>query len=295
MRRLPQHVGKRHLQFVQPGMAMFSIDDDIDLHFAGADHIDVDPGVGKCAKHADRDARMAPQADAGNRQFGDLWAMRDVMQSSCWRDLGHVQGLLQLVGGYGEADADLVPVPFVALDDHIDKNAGIGHALKHLSRDARPVRHADDRDQRLGFVQQISLRTSSSMSASCRRSTTLTASGPLVTGCAGGFVGNTRFDFSGVLFQGKRLVHGAQCLLCHVAIDERRDLDFAGRDHLDIDVLGGQRGEHAIGDARLLGHAQSDDGDFGDIVVVIDFAGSHDFEPLRRLPAKPFPIRCWAR
>ncbi len=77
------------------------------------------------------------------------------------------------------------------------------------------------------------------------------------------------------LFQFVGLVHRPQGSQGLIAIDQRRDLNLAGRDHLDIDVLPSQSAEHFIGDARLTGHSQSDYRDFRHLIVMRNLADTH--------------------
>ena len=45
------------------------------------------------------------------------------------------------------------------------------------------------------------------------------------------------------------------------------DLDLGGGDHLDVDALVGQGGEHGLGHARVAAHAHPDDRDLGHVLV----------------------------
>ena len=56
------------------------------------------------------------------------------------------------------------------------------------------------------------------------------------------------------------------------AVDDARDLDRRRRDHLDVDALVAERGEHARGDARVRLHPGADDRDLAHLGVLGDLA-----------------------
>ena len=50
-------------------------------------------------------------------------------------------------------------------------------------------------------------------------------------------------------------------------INDDADLDLAGRDHVDVDILAGKGFEHGGGNARVALHAGADDADLGKALV----------------------------
>ena len=136
-------------------LAGLPVHDDVHTHLAGADHVYVDRCFGQRSKHADRDARVAAQPDAGHRELGHLRSMSDriavELSSQLLRDF---QGVRKLLGRNGEAEADAAHVSFVALDDHVHEDPGIGDALEHAGGDTRLIGDADDGHQRLALVER---------------------------------------------------------------------------------------------------------------------------------------------
>ncbi len=65
--------------------------------------------------------------------------------------------------------------------------------------------------------------------------------------------------FTDQFIQFELVVNDSQRFQCDVTFDQSRNLDLAGRDDLQVDPSVGQRAKHAIGDARLLRHAQTND------------------------------------
>src|SRR5690606_35649527 len=70
-----------------------------------------------------------------------------------------------------------------------------------------------------------------------------------------------------------------ECLVQHaygqlhvLLVDDHRNLDFGGRDHLDVDAFLGQRAEHLAGDADVRAHADADHRYLGGLVVADDGA-----------------------
>src|SRR5699024_424985 len=57
-------------------------------------------------------------------------------------------------------------------------------------------------------------------------------------------------------------------------INDDADLDLAGRDHVDVDVLTGEGFEHGGGNARVALHAGADDADLGKALVNGDFTAA---------------------
>src|SRR5690606_22625693 len=55
-------------------------------------------------------------------------------------------------------------------------------------------------------------------------------------------------------------------------LDDHRDLDLGGGDHLDVDGFLGQGLEHAAGDTGMGTHADADDGNLGDVDVTAHLA-----------------------
>ncbi len=101
------------------------------------------------------------------------------------------------------------------------------------------------------------------------------ASGPLVSAC-GAVAAHQRLDSHGLLFQLEDLMYGPQSGQSNVTFDERGDFDFAGCDHLDIDLFVGQGGKHTIGHSCLAGHSQTDNRDLSHLVVMRDLASPDD-------------------
>ena len=69
----------------------------------------------------------------------------------------------------------------------------------------------------------------------------------------------------------KRSVKRANRKFGIIGINQNRNLDFRGRDDINIDILGGQGLEHGLGDPGMRLHADPDDRDFGDIARDIHF------------------------
>ena len=57
-------------------------------------------------------------------------------------------------------------------------------------------------------------------------------------------------------------------------LDNHRNLDFRGGDHLDIDALLGQRGKHLAGNTGVGAHANPHYRYLGDFVVAAHFTGT---------------------
>src|SRR5206468_1019052 len=83
------------------------------------------------------------------------------------------------------------------------------------------------------------------------------------------------------------VVQGADGELGVLVLDDTRDGDLGRRDHLDVDALAGERGEHRRGDAGVAAHADADDGDLGDPLVVDDPAGADLAGHVRQLGNRP--------
>src|ERR1043166_2469562 len=60
------------------------------------------------------------------------------------------------------------------------------------------------------------------------------------------------------LAQAKSVMHCARGLVSVLQPDDDADLDFAGRDHVDIDAVVRQRLEHLSRDAGMRAHADAD-------------------------------------
>jgi hypothetical protein len=71
---------------------------------------------------------------------------------------------------------------------------------------------------------------------------------------------------------------GAQGFHSVIAIDEHRDLDFAGRNHLDVDTRIGKCPKHLIRDSRLTGHPQPDNGNLSDVFIARYFGRTDRFD-----------------
>ncbi len=70
------------------------------------------------------------------------------------------------------------------------------------------------------------------------------------------------------LVQLERLMHRPQSADRIGLVYQHGDLDVAGGDHLDIHLLGGQGGEHALGHARVRSHSGSDNRHFADTFLM---------------------------
>ena len=61
-----QHVSKRLLQPCHRRFTVLAVDDDVNANLARVDHFDIDPGRGQGSKHANGDAGVGTQSDAGD-------------------------------------------------------------------------------------------------------------------------------------------------------------------------------------------------------------------------------------
>ncbi len=83
------------------------------------------------------------------------------------------------------------------------------------------------------------------------------------------------------LFQTEYRMHRLQCLDAIGPIHEHGNLDVAGRDHFHIHPLGGEGGEHFLGDPRVRAHAAADDGHLAHILDRADQAAEFGHERLQ--------------
>src|SRR5690606_20880405 len=83
-----------------------------------------------------------------------------------------------------------------------------------------------------------------------------------------------------VLAEAEAVVQSAHGELGVLLVDEAADLDLARRDHLDVDAFGGEDAEHLRGDAGVRAHAEADDRDLYDVLVVADVLAAEAFAHL---------------
>ena len=141
------------MQGAQRGLEVGLGDHAGDPDLRGRDHLDVDAGIGQRPEHPGRVARGVVQPGADDRHLGD----RRVGRQLAGAELAHerIEGLLgrrELDPRDREREVGRAAVADV-LDDHVDVDAGLGERVEDRPRDARPVRHGDDRD--LGDVPVV--------------------------------------------------------------------------------------------------------------------------------------------
>ena len=255
---------------------MFRVDDRIDLQLAGTDHLDVDVGVGKLLEQHGCHVGVAAQANAADRDLGDLAGAVNIAHLVLLSDLfGHLKALEQVVGAHGKADARRAVFTVITLNDHVDEDTGGADRLEHVGSDSRSIGNPVQRDsglvlrhrdagQREGLQRVISQSADQDVHV-----------GPLAS---------FRLDLVPILRVGwllvqvEGLVHRTQR---HVGLGSGNrggNLDFAGRDHLNVDVRVGQGTKHSGGNIGLRGHIQSDHRHLGDLVVMGDPIGA-DLRP----------------
>ena len=69
-------------------------------------------------------------------------------------------------------------------------------------------------------------------------------------------------------------MQGSDGQLHVLLVDQDRDLDFGGGNHLDIDALFRQGAEHLRRDAYMAAHANANDRYFGYFCITNDLAGT---------------------
>src|SRR5262249_39835287 len=70
----------------------------------------------------------------------------------------------------------------------------------------------------------------------------------------------------------KRLMHRTHGILAAFEVDNHRNLDFAGGNHVDVDVVLCQRFKNFRGDPSVAAHTDTDDGEFANVLVGDHFA-----------------------
>ena len=154
-----------------------------------------------------------------------------------------------------------------ALYDHVDHHSCFSHLLEHVRRHARRVRHVVDRHPGLRLVErnvvdgQVFHALQSGHHVEC-------------VGRTIGWRTWRRHVIGRIAIQLEDAVDDPQRLL-HLGVrHQHRDFDLAGGNHQDVDAGIGQGAEHAMGHARLMGHAEADDGNFCHAIVEVESLGA---------------------
>ena len=82
------------------------------------------------------------------------------------------------------------------------------------------------------------------------------------------------FEFIGIVLLDKGVVDGGNGTVGVRLVDDDADLDLAGGDHVDVDVLAADGLEHAGSHARVALHACADNADLRAVLVDLDLAAA---------------------
>ena len=119
-----------------------------DPDLGGADHLDVDAGVGQGPEHASRDARRAQHPGADDRQLRDAACRRHPCGADrLRRGLDQLLGRLEVRLRDREREVGAARTTDV-LNDDVDRDAGRSERLEDRGGDAGPVGNADHCDLR---------------------------------------------------------------------------------------------------------------------------------------------------
>ena len=157
-----------------------------------------------------------------------------------------------------------------ALHDHIDDNARGGQFVERPRGKPRLVGQSDKRHPRLRFIKVNAL--DNQFFHALKPGDQFGRAG---LGCLRGVAVLGAMSVGWGQMQVECRVNRSQGLQRGVARHDHRNLDLAGRNHVDVDSLGGQGAEHRARHAGLRDHAQADHRNLRHVFVIIDALGAN--------------------